>query len=298
MFYIAARDLHRVRNIGRIGAPGFCMNAETSFMVPVKRPGIGIRRLALPHEHGSWSILLEPLVAGIAVAPSPAAPFVALLFAGGFLMHQPLRLCLTAVKERRMMPHTMTAAGLAFGFLLIAAVGLAGVWSIAGANSLVPLLAAAPLALLQVGYDLASKSRKLVPELAGAVALSTSAAIAASAAGWPATSALALSGVFALRLISSLAYVRNRLLLEKRKASSILWPMIAHGLALGGVVVLAVAGLCPKLVVLAFVTLIVRAAIGLSRWRLKLRAMQIGILEVTFGTLTVLAVVAGYYLHF
>ena len=263
-----------------------------------KRHNFRLRGLALPKEHGSWSILLEPLICGIAVAPSAAAPFIALLFVGGFLAHQPLRVCLTDLRNGRRMPHTVSAVILAALFLVITIVGLVGTWRITGFSSLVPLLAAAPLAVLQLGYDLAAKSRRAIPEIAGAVALSSSAAITAHAAGWSSAAALALWCVFACRLIPSLLYVRNRLLLEKRKASSVLWPVLAHFLALAAVFGMASVGSAPKLAVFAFFVLLVRAAIGLSPWRLKLRAMQIGLLEITFGAITVLSVVIGQYLHF
>jgi hypothetical protein len=262
-----------------------------------KPRGVSLKRLALPHEHGSWSILLEPLIGGIAVAASPASPFMALLFIGGFLAHQPLRICLTDLWNRRRMPHTVPAIAFAVGFAAIAMTGLAGTWVVAGMNSLVPLLAAAPLALLQLGYDRAGKSRRLMPEIAGAVALSTSAAVAAHAAGWPPARALALSGIFVLRLIPSLLYVRSRLLIEKRKAAAVRLAITANGLALAAAVVLAFTGLSSKITIVAFAILFARACVGLSSRRLKLRAMQIGVLEITFGALTVLCVVADHYFH-
>lgn len=241
--------------------------------------------------------MLEPLVAGIAVAPSPAAPFVALIFVAGFLAHQPLRVCLRDLRNGRRMPHTLTVVMLAAFFAILTAVGVIGAWTIVGFNSLVPLLAAAPLALLQLGHDLAGKSRRAVPEIAGAVALSSSAAILAHAAGWSTTSAVALWCIFACRLIPSLLYVRNRLLLKKRKAASRHSPVIAHILALGIVAALAFTGLSPKIVILAFVLLLARAALGLFSPRVYLKAMQIGVIEVVFGFLTVASVVVGHYLH-
>ena len=256
-----------------------------------------LKGLALPNEHGSWSILFEPLIAGIAVAPSWGAPFIALLFVAGFLAHQPLRVCLIDLRNGRKMPHTVAAVALAASSLVIALIGLGGVWKIAGIDSLVPLIAAVPLAVLQLGYDVAGKSRRAIPELAGAIALSSSAAIAAHAAGWSSAAALALWCVFVCRLIPSLLYVRNRLLLEKRKTLSVASPIMAHVLALVAVAALAASALSPKLAVLAFVILLVRAIVGLSPWRLKLRAMQIGILEIVFGAITVLSVIFGHYLH-
>src|SRR5262245_52217481 len=103
-----------------------------------------LKGLALPNEHGSWSILLEPLVAGIAVAPSAAAPFIGLLFVAGFMAHQPLRVCLTDLRNGRKMPHTTSAVALAGFFVVVALIGLAGTWKISGFTSLVPMIAAVP----------------------------------------------------------------------------------------------------------------------------------------------------------
>lgn len=185
---------------------------------------------------------------------------------------------------------------LAAAFVSLTAIGFAGAWTITGPTSLIPLLAAAPLALLQLAYDLAGKSRRFIPEVAGAIALSSSAAIAAHAAAWSTTNAMALWAVIALRLIPSLLYVRSRLMLEKRKAYPVLMPVASHLAALAAVSLIAFSGSCPKLVVPVFAILFARCAIGLSPWRRKLRAMQIGVLEAVYGTLTVVALVAGHYL--
>lgn len=51
---------------------------------PIDRfPKIRAKAVALPVEHGSWGFLLEPLVGGIAIAPSIAAPWIAILVIGG-----------------------------------------------------------------------------------------------------------------------------------------------------------------------------------------------------------------------
>src|SRR4051812_48913912 len=63
------------------------MNGITSNMTPAftapsakARQTFKLRSIALPNEHGSWGILFEPLVLGIAVAPSSASVFIAMLY--------------------------------------------------------------------------------------------------------------------------------------------------------------------------------------------------------------------------
>lgn len=269
----------------------------TQLAQPVKRPPLRLKGLALPNEHGSWSILLEPLISGIAVAPSPAAIFVFLLYSGAFLARQPLRVYLGGVKNRRRMPHGPVAFTLATAFLLLAAAGLVGTVFFGGAETLIPLVIATLLAAVQISFDVAGKSRKLIPELAGAFAMSSSACVAGLAAGWTAEASFALAGIFAMRLVPSMLYVRQRLLLEKGKPWSPILPTLSHIASLAGVTALAIYGLCPRLVLIAFALLAVRAALGLSPWRSRLRAMQIGILEIGFGVITMLAVILGYYFN-
>ena len=75
-----------------------------------KRNGsVRLRGIALPNEHGSWSILLEPLVAAGTVAFTPATIWITLLFIGGFLMRQPLRIWLADRNAGRDLPQTAAA---------------------------------------------------------------------------------------------------------------------------------------------------------------------------------------------
>ena len=107
--------------------------------------------------------------------------------------------------------------------------------------------------------------------------------------------AAALSLVFVLRMIPSILYVRNRLLLEKGKSHSIAVPVEAHILAFAVAVILALLGLCPILTAVMFAVLLGRAWIGMSPFRKKRKAMQIGVMEVVFGALTVFSFVIGHY---
>ena len=84
------------------------MNGMISSMTPAlpataakPRPAFKMKSIALPNEHGSWGILFEPLVLGIAVAPSAASPFVALLYIGAFLSRQPLKWYIADLKAKR-----------------------------------------------------------------------------------------------------------------------------------------------------------------------------------------------------
>ena len=58
----------------------------------------------------------------------------------------------------------------------------------------------------------------------------------------------------------------------------------------------AIYGLGPWLAVVMMAVLSVRAAYGLSRYARHRKAMMIGVFEVIYGTVTVLAIVLGYRL--
>jgi hypothetical protein len=275
--------------------------SDTAFQVKtsptVARPKARLRGIALPNEHGSWGILFEPLVAAVAIAFTAVAPFVALLFIGAFLMRQPLRIYLADLKAGRDLPQTAAARRFVLFYTIIFAAGLAGTLITSSLTALIPLAIVAPLAGVQIYYDVARRSRQLVPELTGAIALSSSAAVIALAADWTPAAAASLSVIFVFRLIPSILYIRNRLFLEKGKKYSVAIPVLAHAAALAGTIALVAYELCSILTVTMIAVLFVRSLIGLSSYRRKRKAMQIGVHEVIYGALTVLSVILGHYLR-
>ena len=280
------------------------MNGMISSMTPAlpataakPRPAFKMKSIALPNEHGSWGILFEPLVLGIAVAPSAASPFVALLYIGAFLSRQPLKWYIADLKAKRERGQTAAARMFAFAFLSIAAVGFFGALAFAGVTAMLPLILTAPLGLITLWFDVSGKSRRVAPEMAGVVTLASSAGVCGLAAGWSVAASVALSIVIILRLIPSMLYIRERLKLEKGKPASFAVPLALHVLALVAVGVLVWYGLSPALPLAIFTFLMIRALTGSSDFRLKLKAKQLGILEVVFGSLVVLSVIAGHYFN-
>ena len=260
-----------------------------------KRPSVPISRIVLPTEHGSWSFLLEPIAVGCAVAFSPAAPWIALMAVGAFFMRQPLK---TAFLAKRNKDVLFAAVKFAVIFGTAAAVGVVGAAMTAGAWAFYPFAVAAPLAIQQIFLDLSTRGRSLLAEITGAVAISsTVAAIAlAGGLGWPA--AAALWAVFVCRFIPSILYVRDRLNLEKGKPFDSVGPILSHVISLAVVAGLAVFGFASWLTVGMFAFLAARCVYGLSEYRVKMRAMQIGVWEVIYGALTVISIVVGYYVGF
>ena len=258
---------------------------------------VRLKGTAFPTEHGSWGMVFEPLVASLAVAFSAGGLWIAMAFVGAFLMRQPLRVLIAERAARRPLPQGAVARRYFYIYAAVFLAGALGAVVFAGWGSFLPLILAAPLAVVQVYYDSARQSRRLAPEIAGAVAISSSAAIVALAAGWGVVSAAALWVILVCRSVPSILYVRERLLLEKRKQFSYFSPVIFSAAAVLATAALAIYGLSPWLVVFMMAVLFCRAAIGLSRFSRRRTAMRIGVFEVLFGALTVLAIVIGYYLH-
>jgi hypothetical protein len=269
------------------------MQAITSLNRP--RNNVPLKSIALPIEHGSWGFVFEPLTAGLLLAPSLAAPFFAILIIGAFLTRQPLKFLLADWQQGRRLPRTEIALRFVLIFGAVALLGLAGSLVFAPAVSFIPLVVVTPAVIYLILQDAARQTRNLAPELIAAVALSSSPAVLALAAGWSWPLALSVWAIMASRLIPSIVYVRNRLRMEKGKEFSKFGPMASHILALLVVTALAFAGLAPFLMIPVMAFLLVRAATGLSRFRQKVRAKIVGIWEIVYGVITVLALVLGFY---
>ncbi len=256
---------------------------------------VRLRGVVLPVEHGSWGFLFESLVAAVAVAPSFSSVWISLMVIGAFLVRQPLKIFLTDYFAKRNLPQTAAALKFILIYGTIFLCGLAGSLIFAKLESFVPFLFVSPFAVYQIYCDVSRQSRQLLPELTGVVAISSSAPVIALAGGWTFPAALALWAIFVARLIPSILYVRNRLRLEKDKDFTLLDVLAAHFIAIGAIGILAGNGFASKLTLAMFIVLFFRAAIGLSPFRRKVKAMKIGVWEVIYGVLTVLSVIIGYY---
>ncbi len=276
---------------GAVQKPLISMSTNTA-AIKVRTRGI-----ALPTEHGSWGFLFEPLVASLAIAFSLPAVWIALAYVGAFLMRQPLKIYVADRMAGRDLPQTSVALRFVLIFGVIYAIGVAGSLAFAELKSFIPILLVAPFGVYQIYVDASRQSRNVLPELTGAVTISSSAAVVALASGIAPATAYALWLVFIARLIPSIMYVRNRLRLEKGKDFMFALPVALHLVAIAAVAVLAYYSLIPKLPLVMFVFLFVRSAWGLSDYRKRVKAMRIGVMEVVFGALTAISVILGYHFH-
>lgn len=267
------------------------------------RPGaapaapLSLKTLALPNEHGGWGLLLEPALLGLVVAPSWGGAGFVLAALGAFLARHPLRLALSDRWRRACYPRTRLAERIALAYLALAAAGIAlAAWR-APLLAFAPLVAAAPLGLLQLAYDARLRGRQLVPELAGGVALGATAAAVAMAGGWSATAAFALWLLLGARVVGSVTYVRARLRAARGLAPGRSAAWLSHVAALALVAVLAARGLAPWLALVAFAALLARALLGLRGAAGVLPPRAVGFQEMGYGALTLVLLAAGYGLR-
>lgn len=275
----------------------YLMSSTKQFTTPAV-PKIRFRQIALPTEHGGWGLLFESLIAGLAIAFSPAAPWIALMTVGAFLTRQPLRIFILDRIGMRVKGRSVAAIKFVSLFSAIFFAGAVGTLYTIHIPALTPFLLIVPFAAMQLYWDVNRKSRDLIAELSGAVSMSSSIAVIALAAGifWPV--AVALWILFVSRGIPSILYVRERLKLEKGKDFSRGIPTIAHMAALICVAVFAYYRLLPYLVIVAMAILLLRTVTGLSPRRRKMKAIQIGVREVIYGTMVVLILIIGHYTGF
>lgn len=242
-----------------------------------------VRSVALPVEHGGWGFLLEPVVAGLIAAPSWAGVAVALAAFGVFLLHQPLKVATKDLRKGRRYARTGLALRVATIYAVVAGVAFLAALARAAGPFYIPLLAAVPLALVQLACEARNRGRDLLPEAAGALALGASAPAILLAGGLPTSSAGLLWLLLALRTVPALMYVRARLR-GQREARNLHTPaLLAHVAALAVALLLTVGGHVSAAALAASALMLVRAVHGLWLAGPQVRAKDVGIQEMLYG---------------
>lgn len=179
---------------------------------------VRITSVALPSEHGGWSLTLEPVLLGLLVAPTAAGALIGAAALFAFLTRTPLKLVAGDRLRGRTHPRTRLATRFALLYGTVTALALLGA-AFAGSPPATwwTLAAAAPLFGLQFAYDARARSRRLLPELAGTIGAGAFAASIAFAGGATAPVAMGLWLVMALRSAAAIPFVRVQLLRAKAK---------------------------------------------------------------------------------
>ncbi len=183
---------------------------------------VSVRSVAVPTEHGGWSLTLEPAVLGLLVEPSAAGLALAGVALTAFVARTPLRIALVDRLRKRRLGRTQLAERVAGVELAIAAVLLMLAVVTAEQAFWWPLVIAAPLVAIESWYDIRSRSRRLVPELAGSVGVAAVAAAIALAGGGGALVAAGLWCVAGARAVAAIPFVRVQLRRMKEQPHKVL----------------------------------------------------------------------------
>lgn len=252
-------------------------------------PAGPVSSVFLPKEHGSWSLVLEPLALGLLVAPSSAGGALTVVALAGFFARRPCKAFFAPVATRR------REAGQAV--LIFSALGVAGlsvVLVLGGIAPLWPLLPAIPLGSLFAWFDAQNGSRAAAAEVAGSAAFALVPAALATLAGWSAGPALALAGLALARSVPTVLTVRSSLRLAKGEPAGFLLPLITAAGAAAALIWLGSSRVLPVWAALPAWVLLARTLWFASPLRPAWPARRIGMFEAITGLLYLAAIAAAY----
>lgn len=201
-----------------------------------------IRSVAMPTEHGGWSLTLEPVVLGLIVAWSWRGLAIGMAGLIAFVVRTPLKIVLVDWLRRRWLNRTSIALRIAIVELLLLAV-LIGLGTIGADQRLWwPLIGALPLFGIQLWFDMRSKSRRLLPELAGTVGIGALVAVIVLVGGASADLAIGLWAVVGARAIAAIPYVRIQVFRRRGKNVQLFHSDLAQGAAVIAIVIAWLSG--------------------------------------------------------
>ncbi len=257
------------------------------------------KQLVIPAEHGSWSWLLVPYLAGSLVAGPWNLPAFLVLIGGlaGFLMRQPATAWMRIRAGRGRKADGPLATGWALGLAAVAGLCLLGLLALDRAILLWLLI---PMAVIFVVYLVAARrqrasTRTLWMELAGAAGLAAMAPSAYIAAtGRLDNTAWLLWGLMAGQNGLGVLYVRLRIADTHGRfvaRTPVLW---AHALVLALVALAALLEAVPWLAVVPFVVFFGRALWATIRVRPVANIKRFGFSEIGFELFGGLLIAAGW----
>ncbi len=227
--------------------------------------------------------MFEPIVIALLAAPSVAAVCLAGAAVAAFLARQPLKVVLDDWLRRRNVSRTAWARAIAAAYLLTATLLLVAATRVS-ARSFWPLaIVVAPLAAITLWFDARGESRRLMPELAGAIALGAVAGAAGLADGWPGPLALSLWVSALVCVLPAIVTVRERVRRLHGETADTWTVANAHALAVLAAMVAVTAQAMPTAVPVIALYLALRAAWDLRPGAPPARAAAIGLRELVTG---------------
>ncbi len=241
----------------------------------------GWRAVAMPCEHGGWGLTLEPVLLGLVVAWSGAGVALGVAAFTAFLVRTPLRLVAVDLRRGRWLDRSRLALRIGIVELVVLASTVAVAVALAGWSWLAPVVVAGPLVAIELSFDVRSRGRRLVPELCGAIGITSVAASIVLAAGHSDALAAGVWLVLAARVVGAIPFVRVQILRLRRGQG----PVWQSNLAQVVSVALATAAvIADRRLLLGLVGVVVLAAMQ-SAWvrRAPIPANQVGLRQMGMG---------------
>ncbi len=243
--------------------------------------GVPWKSVALPSEHGGWSLTAEPAVLGLVVAWSWPGLALGVAAMVAFVARTPIKLVLVDRWRHRWLPRTRLAAKIAATELAFFALLVTYAVAEGAPGFLLPLAVAAPLVALELWFDMRSRGRRLIPELAGSVGIGSIATAIALADGASDKLAWGLWVVIAARSLAAIPYVRTQISRTKSQPGPLWHSDLAQVIAVAVAVAAAIADIVP---VAAATVIVVLAVVHALAVRMSPRpAMVIGLQEMALG---------------
>lgn len=246
----------------------------------------------MPSEHGGWGLTAEPILLGLLVAFSWSGLAIGVAALLAFLVRTPVKLLAVDRRRGRHLERDQRARRFAIvELLLLGVLGLTAISS-AGWSWLIPVAIALPLVAVEFWFDVRSRSRRLIPELCGAVGVSATAAAIVVAGDGSARLAAAASLILAGRVVASIPFVRAQIQRLRHTGVSL---RVADSMQIVGVAIALVAVVVyfpVMLGALAVAVLALAQAIWMRRSPVP-PPMRIGIRQMLLGFAVVIAAAVG-----
>ena len=253
--------------------------------------------MAVPNEHGGWGLTLEPVLLGLLVAPSIAGATLGIAAFLAFLVRTPLKLALVDLRRDRWLARSRLGTTVAAVELGLIAILAASATALAGPRWWAAVAIAVPFAAVELWFDVRSRSRRLVPELCGAIAVCAVVAAITLAAGEGAATAAALWVLLAARALASIPFVRTQIVRLRGAADA---PVEVHSADLAQVAALVLGAFAVALsgsTLAGFIALLAIAAVQLT-WlrRPPVTAKVLGVRQMALGLALVCVTALGFAL--
>lgn len=252
-----------------------------------------LRSVALPTEHGGWGLTAEPIVLGLAVAPSVAGLCVGAAALLAFVARTPLRVVLVDRHRHRDLARTGLARRVLAAEVAVITALVAAAVVTASDTFWWPSAIAAPLVVVELWFDTRSRSRRLVPEMAGSIGIGSVAAMIILAAGHPAGEAMAVWLILAARATTSIPHVRALIARLHDRPTSDPALVVAD---VGALATAALAVAVEPAVAAGAVAIVCVVVVQRLTARAPVPAKVVGIRQTLFGLAVVIATAVGIVL--